>query len=145
VTQLTNARVDSEGMKTEEEEAPHARGPDEIGMEDTGPQAAGSVGIGLQQGMQGIDVEAAVGRRAEGHEAATDDIGTMIPKREAEEQIDREPKRARDVDDEKEEGAREQNDDVALAVVDSDRKDDGEKVSEAAENIGADAAHASTV
>ena len=53
---------DGDGIKSEEdEETPHARGPEEIGMEDTGPQAAGSMGVA----MQGIDVEAAVGRRAD--------------------------------------------------------------------------------
>lgn len=51
-----------------DEEKPHARGPEEIGPEDMGPQPGGSIGsssttIGGVE-MQGIDVEAAVGRKA---------------------------------------------------------------------------------
>ncbi|KAI2471365.1 hypothetical protein F4781DRAFT_122227 [Annulohypoxylon bovei var. microspora] len=53
-----------------EEEKPHARGPEEIGAEDTGPQPGGSSSsntstIGGPGGveMQGIDIEAAVGRK----------------------------------------------------------------------------------
>lgn len=45
----------------EEEESPHARGPEEVGMQDMGPQAASSVVHG--RGIMEIDVEAAVGRR----------------------------------------------------------------------------------
>ncbi|KAI0895776.1 hypothetical protein F4806DRAFT_69275 [Annulohypoxylon nitens] len=48
-----------------EEETPHARGPEEIGPEDTGPQPSGSStssGAGGVE-MQGIDIEAAVGRK----------------------------------------------------------------------------------
>ncbi|OTA91152.1 hypothetical protein M434DRAFT_353897 [Hypoxylon sp. CO27-5] len=52
-----------------DEEKPHVRGPEEIGPEDMGPQhGSGSAPIGGSGGagveMQGIDVEAAVGRRA---------------------------------------------------------------------------------
>lgn len=53
-----------------EEEKPHMRGPEEIGAEDTGPQPASSTSntstVGGPGGveMQGIDVEAAVGRKA---------------------------------------------------------------------------------
>ncbi|KAL7908598.1 hypothetical protein GGI35DRAFT_480207 [Trichoderma velutinum] len=48
----------------EEEEAPHARGPDEIGVGDTGPQSETTSVMG-EDGveMQGIDLEAAVGRK----------------------------------------------------------------------------------
>lgn len=50
----------------DEEEIPHARGPQEIGMEDMGPQSSSnSERNGFTVGMQGIDVEAAVGRRVE--------------------------------------------------------------------------------
>ncbi|KAH6657790.1 hypothetical protein BKA67DRAFT_198612 [Truncatella angustata] len=54
----------------DEDEKPHARGPDEIGAEDMGPQREGSntsYHVGGPAGnmdMQGIDVEAAVGRKA---------------------------------------------------------------------------------
>lgn len=47
-----------------EEETPHARGPEEIGPEDTGPQpssTSSTSGGGVE--MQGIDIEAAVGRK----------------------------------------------------------------------------------
>lgn len=45
----------------EDDEIPHARGPEEIGVEDTGPQEETKV---MMVGG-GIDVEAAVGRRAD--------------------------------------------------------------------------------
>ncbi|KAI8275916.1 hypothetical protein K4K60_008259 [Colletotrichum sp. SAR11_57] len=49
----------------DESEVPHARGPEEIGAEDLGPQSVTTSfvgGPGME--MQGIDVEAAVGRKA---------------------------------------------------------------------------------
>ncbi|KAK2774411.1 hypothetical protein CKAH01_03644 [Colletotrichum kahawae] len=49
----------------DENEVPHARGPEEIGAEDLGPQSVTTSfvgGPGME--MQGIDVEAAVGRKA---------------------------------------------------------------------------------
>ncbi|ETS82000.1 hypothetical protein PFICI_07002 [Pestalotiopsis fici W106-1] len=55
----------------DEDEKPHARGPEEIGAEDMGPQPEGASntnyhvgGPGASLEMQGIDVEAAVGRKA---------------------------------------------------------------------------------
>lgn len=76
-----------------DDEVPHARGPDEIGVEDTGPQVAGSMGMH----MQAIDVEAAVGRRAEGHDRVAENEEALItPKREAAEEIERGGKRIRD-------------------------------------------------
>ncbi|KAI6783336.1 uncharacterized protein J7T54_004363 [Emericellopsis cladophorae] len=58
--------TDENAAPTEDgdEETPHARGPEEIGVNDTGPQGVSTSYIGedgLQ--MQGIDVESAVGRR----------------------------------------------------------------------------------
>ncbi|KAL0935401.1 uncharacterized protein CTRU02_209992 [Colletotrichum truncatum] len=50
----------------EDNETPHARGPEEIGVDDLGPQSVTTSyvgGPGME--MQGIDVEAAVGRKAE--------------------------------------------------------------------------------
>ncbi|KAI1392847.1 uncharacterized protein F4822DRAFT_426051 [Hypoxylon trugodes] len=52
-----------------DEEKPHARGPEEIGPEDMGPQHGSGSNTGSVGGpggfeMQGIDVEAAVGRKA---------------------------------------------------------------------------------
>lgn len=55
----------------DEDEKPHARGPEEIGAEDMGPQREGASNTNYHVGgangtleMQGIDVEAAVGRKA---------------------------------------------------------------------------------
>lgn len=55
--------------ENEDEEIPHARGPDEIGVNDTGPQTAttSSMGEGGLE-MQGIDLAAAVGRPPEEEE-----------------------------------------------------------------------------
>ncbi|KAG6368500.1 hypothetical protein INS49_002709 [Diaporthe citri] len=59
----------------DEEEAPHARGPDIIGAADMGPQAPTSSSFSLSTGgnmeVRGIDVEAAVGRKHEAQTAAT--------------------------------------------------------------------------
>ncbi|KAK4144773.1 uncharacterized protein C8A04DRAFT_27497 [Dichotomopilus funicola] len=59
----------TEGGELDEaaEETPHARGPGEIGMADTGPQSAATANFiagtgGSPMVVQGIDVEAAVGR-----------------------------------------------------------------------------------
>ena len=69
VNQLSrNQEVPGEGGERradeEEEEVPHARGPEEIGVNDTGPQGATTSYVG-EDGvdMQGIDLEAAVGRK----------------------------------------------------------------------------------
>ncbi|KAF6829046.1 hypothetical protein CPLU01_08165 [Colletotrichum plurivorum] len=59
------AAEDLEGEGEEEEEMPHARGPEEIGVDDLGPQSVTTSFVGPGIEMQGIDVEAAVGRRAE--------------------------------------------------------------------------------
>ncbi|KAJ4327450.1 hypothetical protein N0V84_002103 [Fusarium piperis] len=58
----------------EEDEIPHARGPEEIGVDDTGPQSSTTsyVGEGGLE-MQGIDVEAAVGRKHDGDEHKAED------------------------------------------------------------------------
>ncbi|KAF4784796.1 hypothetical protein HER10_EVM0012506 [Colletotrichum scovillei] len=97
----------------DENEAPHARGPEEIGVGDLGPQSETTsfVGGGPGLDMQGIDVEAAVGRKAatpppedvkEGDaatedgtttdavvdDAASDTSITSHPKRDADEELD---------------------------------------------------------
>ncbi|KAI0538744.1 hypothetical protein GGR58DRAFT_467202 [Xylaria digitata] len=52
---------------TEDEEKPHARGPEEIGADDLGPQTATSSTLPAStitgSRMQGIDIQAAVGRK----------------------------------------------------------------------------------
>ncbi|KAF6818727.1 hypothetical protein CSOJ01_01680 [Colletotrichum sojae] len=57
--------LEGEGEGEGEEETPHARGPEEIGVDDLGPQSVTTSFVGPGIEMQGIDVEAAVGRRAE--------------------------------------------------------------------------------
>ncbi len=128
---------DADGMKSEDdEEKPHARGPEEIGMEDTGPQAAVSMGTA----MQGIDVEAAVGRRGEGE---IEETAPTTPKREADEELGSEIKRARDESSIKMEL---QSDDVTMVLVDADGKEETKaKISEVGENAGPDAIDTSTV
>lgn len=80
--QLAHMHPNGDG---EEDEAPHARGPEEIGMEDMGPQVHGPVNS-LRHGMQGIDVEAAVGRKAEGYEDEEPEVRPPTPNGEGDEQ-----------------------------------------------------------
>ncbi|WDK11100.1 hypothetical protein CGRA01v4_02379 [Colletotrichum graminicola] len=118
--QEQQGREQNTGAAEEENEVPHARGPEEIGVGDLGPQSETtsftSGGPSLE--MQGIDVEAAVGRKAEqthatpsledaekentaaaatgeegSAEAAVDDAAsdmsvTSHPKRDADEELD---------------------------------------------------------
>lgn len=102
VAQLTGSRGDSDGGG-EDDEMPHARGPEEIGMEDMGPQSAGSAieRGGLHMAMQGIDVEAAVGRKAEVKEEVKPEEEKEVeapstPKREAEEELAPDAKRSKE-------------------------------------------------
>lgn len=91
--QLSGIRADSDGLG-EEDEVPHARGPEEIGLEDTGLQLPGSKTDGSGPGMSshGIDVEAAIGRKIEvkdeGEDLEIKEEGETpgTPKREAEEE-----------------------------------------------------------
>jgi hypothetical protein len=94
------------GEQQEDDEVPHARGPSEIDDVDTGPQpgsgGATSYAVGSAAGsgqvvkMQGIDVEAAVGRKADPARQGTPERGPspgeeMVPrspKREAEQELD---------------------------------------------------------
>jgi hypothetical protein len=137
--QLAHSRNsgDVDGIRSEEDdEVPHARGPEEIGMEDTGPQAAGSVGVA----MQGIDVEAAVGRRAEG---VAEEPAPTTPKREAEEEMVSGNKRLRDETSIKSEP---QGEDETMVLVDADGKEETEaKVGEDGENAGPDAIDTSSI
>jgi hypothetical protein len=102
VAQLAGSRGDTDGAG-EDDEMPHARGPEEIGMEDMGPQSAGSAieRGGLHMAMQGIDVEAAVGRKAEAKEEVKPEEEKEVeapstPKREAEEELAPDPKRPKE-------------------------------------------------
>ncbi|PQE22985.1 phosphatase 4 core regulatory subunit R2 protein [Rutstroemia sp. NJR-2017a WRK4] len=113
-------RVGDENGLGEEDEVPHARGPEEIGMEDMGPQdrRVGSAGgvpgmLGIGGMGMGIDVEAAVGRKAgrETDEDADEEMGggeaedeegeeaskrELTPKRAAEEDIGAVEKRVKE-------------------------------------------------
>ena len=103
VVQLAATRGDSDGGG-EDDEVPHARGPQEVGMEDMGPQSAGSAvgGGGLHMAIQGIDVEAAVGRKAEVKEEEEKAVeAPRTPKREAEEQLASDAKRPKEEDAER--------------------------------------------
>lgn len=91
--------AEKEANDKEEEEHPHARGPDEIGVGDTGPQSQSTSYIG-EGGLetQGIDVEAAVGRKHDDEEEDDDKTLGRSPesdasgvKREAQEDSEAEP------------------------------------------------------
>ncbi|KFY09263.1 hypothetical protein V491_08289 [Pseudogymnoascus sp. VKM F-3775] len=95
-TQLAHMQPHPNG-DGEEDETPHARGPEEIGMEDMGPQGPGH---NLRHGIQGIDVEAAVGRKVEAVEGDGEvEEKPSTPKREAEEEIQTSSKRVKDNND----------------------------------------------
>lgn len=72
---------EKEDKDKEDEEHPHARGPEEIGVGDTGPQSQSTSYIG-EGGLdaQGIDVEAAVGRK---HEDEDDKVEAKSPESDA--------------------------------------------------------------
>jgi hypothetical protein len=62
---------EGEAEEEEEDEIPHARGPEEIGINDTGPQRQGTTLSGPGLDAQHIDVEAAVGRKHDDEESKT--------------------------------------------------------------------------
>lgn len=91
--QLSGNRGDPDGLG-EEDEIPHARGPEEIGLEDTGlqlPTSSTDV-AGPSVEAHGIDVEAAIGRKIDQKDEDADlemkeePESPSTPKREAEEQ-----------------------------------------------------------
>ncbi|PVH69587.1 hypothetical protein DL98DRAFT_522105 [Cadophora sp. DSE1049] len=151
-TQL-GGRGDSDGLG-EEDEIPHARGPEEIGMEDMGPQH--SAGSGTERGgvgMQGIDIEAAVGRRLDSktddeeedvekqvkdeEEAAAESKEPSTPKRDADEEMGGEEKKFKA-------GEGVKSDDVE--IVDADGKAaDEKKFGEEGETKGPDAVDTTSV
>ncbi|KAK8122383.1 hypothetical protein PG984_011053 [Apiospora sp. TS-2023a] len=72
-----------------EDERPHARGPEEIGAEDMGPQRESSSSANYGSGaagldMHGIDVEAAVGRKASETRTSPDTASTATVTPDAE-------------------------------------------------------------
>ena len=101
----------------EEEETPHARGPEEIGAADMGPQSAATANYiasgGSPMDVQGLDMEAAVGRRVQSPPAQQpqqqqqqpegDGQGSATtPKREAGDSLEAESPTKRRRDDEPE-------------------------------------------
>ena len=99
---------DDDAPMAEEHEIPHARGPEEIGAADMGPQqettSTGSYVVGSGSGstveMHGIDVERAVGRQRPDHSATPTTEGSE--KQQGGDSPDvtvpRSPKREADVD-----------------------------------------------
>ncbi|SPQ17795.1 78e3a5b7-3e2f-41dc-8460-ad460520e64e [Thermothielavioides terrestris] len=109
--------VMSENVPQEEDEIPHARGPEVIGLADTGPLSAaaasyiasgGSGGGGGPKNLQGMDVEVAVGQRLQSPPAqqqpqqetnkrtsSSPDIVPRSPKREATGNLEQESPRKR--------------------------------------------------
>ncbi|KAF5559983.1 hypothetical protein FNAPI_4485 [Fusarium napiforme] len=72
---MTMDEEEDEELHEEEDEIPHARGPEEIGMSDTGPQSTTTSFMSEgSMGMQGIDVEAAVGRKHDDDEEGKVDV-----------------------------------------------------------------------
>ena len=134
-------------VTTEErpEEHPHARGPEEIGMEDTGPQRAPL--------DAGLDMEAAVGRgrskspqpppvlapvaEAESAEAKEDDSGE--PGKDPADVETEVEKLKEAVDMEQDEEARDSDGDVVIADADGRPVDDSEKMEVTGDLRGADA------
>lgn len=156
--QLHNNRGDSDG-RGEDDEIPHARGPDEMTMEDMGPQRelSGTERIGPGVAMQGIDIEAAVGRKLtktkEDEDMKPEDEeeeskGKQVerastPKREAEEELTSEGKRLKSEEPESEAKVKEDQD---VEIVDADGKAASDKkTGEEGETKGADAVDTTTV
>lgn len=156
---------DESGMG-EEDELPHARGPEEIGMEDMGPQhqaGSGTERVVGAVGMQGIDVEAAVGRKIapkpadDASPASTDTAKEDVkegeekaeapttPKREAEDELAGEGKKVK-VDSTPESGSAPAAENMDVEIVDADGKaQDEPKIGEAGETKGGDVVDMSTV
>ncbi|KAF8852198.1 hypothetical protein BDZ45DRAFT_630681 [Acephala macrosclerotiorum] len=165
--QLHGNRGDPDGHG-EDDEMPHARGPDEIGMEDMGPQSEGSgtTRIGSGIAMQGIDIEAAVGRKINPEPVKEDEDEKMeteeeeaeeskgktpeapsTPKREAEDELSGELKRVRsESENVVEEAAPKEKEDEKMEEADADGKTSEEpKDGERGENKGAGAVDTTTV
>ncbi|KAI9817148.1 MAG: hypothetical protein M1827_001260 [Pycnora praestabilis] len=111
-TRSATARGLAEANEGEEEEHPHARGPDEMTMEDMGPQESAT-----KKG--GFDVEAALGRSV----PKIDDKGNDDGK---------EADGSSEQEDDKNKG-------IVLADADGKTEGDGLKADNSGENVGADA------
>lgn len=130
---------DSEdGAAEDEDEIPHARGPEEIGAADTGPQPANPSSYVINTDgtvdMRGIDVEAAVGRRLQSPEnrESPEDLIPRSPKREAEDGLDSgASKRVKEGDGEKPEDEAEAATDAEGNVAISGQEDGSAKADDA--------------
>ncbi|KAI9816959.1 MAG: hypothetical protein M1832_004943 [Thelocarpon impressellum] len=118
--------AESSGGKAEEEEHPHARGPEEVGMEDMGPQERPGA-------KTGFDVEAALGRSMP-HKA--DERDTVTPAKEAAERSDQASSGAQEPAQDKAE-APEAQEDVVLADADGKAEAAAEaEASSSADDVG---------
>ena len=147
--------VPAHQLNDDEDELPHARGPEEVGMEDLGPQeSSSSQSRGPNIALHGINVEAAVGRRAEvPHEHEETKIakdesdvemedGSKTPKRSAEDEESSPEKRVKE--EVKELEGEKEDKDVVLADVDG-KTEDEPKIGDLGENKGADAVDTSSI
>lgn len=145
----------------EEDEVPHARGPEEIGVGDTGPQGQTTsyMGEGGVE-MQNIDVEAAVGRKhadgetPESEEATTakdEDDDTKVPdagqspgaestgsKREAEQVLEPETTKKVKEDEQEPEGSKTDDSDSTLQGDAPAEKTEEAKADEQADKMETD-------
>lgn len=116
-TAISAAGWKAEDPDEEEDVVPHARGPEEIGMEDMGPQATSKAGF---------DVEAALGRKGEGEVPRTKQAPA-----EAEE---REPGGGKDGDG-----------DVEVVDADGNTEGDERQADSVGQNVGSDAVDSTTL
>ncbi len=154
--QLMGNKGDSDGMG-EDDELPHARGPEEIGMEDMGPQGGSGTersgsAVSMGVGMQGIDVEAAVGRRLAPAPTSTEDETKeeaekpetpTTPKREAEDELSGEGKKFKS-DSAPDSEPKTEEMDIELVDVDGKASDEA-KVGEEGDTKGADVVDTTSV
>ncbi|KAL8634486.1 MAG: hypothetical protein Q9228_007919, partial [Teloschistes exilis] len=109
--------VDEADIEEGEAVVPHARGPEEIGMEDMGPQTSSAAGF---------DVEAALGRKGEGE-------GPRLQKA-AEETGEKGAEQDRDGED-----------DIEVVDADGNREGEERKTESVGQNIGSDAVDGTTL
>lgn len=112
-----------------ETEPVHARGPDVIGMEDTGPQTPGSGLAG------GIDLAGALGRRGEGETMAAT-VGMVVAQEQGQKQ---EREQEREQRSEEKDGNTDSDGDSTVAHTDGVRGDHDEGVDLSGDNRGPDA------
>jgi hypothetical protein len=107
-----------------EDEIPHARGPEEIGPADTGPQSEATANLiasgGGPMDVQGIDVEAAVGRRLQSPPTQQQQERASVSSPGGGDLIPRSPKREAADSLEPESPAKRRRDDEAASTQDQD-------------------------